>query len=47
MTTAIDAPVFGVETEARLLTEFRRAAADVPAYRVAAGRTRRPRRTGH
>ena len=26
--------MFGVETEARLLTEFRRAAADVPAYRV-------------
>ena len=34
MTAAIDVPVFGVETEARLLTEFRRAAADVPAYRV-------------
>jgi phenylacetate-CoA ligase len=34
MTAALDVPVFGVETEARLLTEFRRAAADVPAYRA-------------
>jgi phenylacetate-CoA ligase len=34
MTAAVDVPVFGVETETRLLTEFRRAAADVPAYRV-------------
>ena len=34
MTTAIDEPVFGTETEARLLIEFRRAAAEVPAYRV-------------
>ena len=28
------APVFGAETEARVLREFRRAAADVPAYRT-------------
>lgn len=34
MTIVLDMPVFGVETEARLLTEFRRAAADVPAYRT-------------
>jgi len=34
MTVELDAPVFGAETETRLLTEFRRAAADVPAYRT-------------
>jgi phenylacetate-coenzyme A ligase PaaK-like adenylate-forming protein len=34
MTAALDVPAFGVETEARVLSEFRRAAADVPAYRV-------------
>jgi phenylacetate-CoA ligase len=34
MTVELEAPVFGAETEARLLTEFRRAAADVPAYRT-------------
>ena len=34
MTAAIDVPVFGIETEVLLLTEFRRAAADVPAYRA-------------
>jgi phenylacetate-CoA ligase len=30
----VQAPVFGSETEVRLLREFRRAAADVPAYRA-------------
>ena len=30
----VDAPVFGADTEVRLLGEFRRAAADVPAYRT-------------
>jgi phenylacetate-CoA ligase len=34
MTAAVDLPVFGAETEARLLTEFGRAAADVPAFRM-------------
>ena len=34
MTVQLISPVFGAETEARLLTEFRRAAADVPAYRI-------------
>jgi phenylacetate-CoA ligase len=34
MTAGFDTSVFGVETETRLLTEFRRAAADVPAYRA-------------
>jgi phenylacetate-CoA ligase len=34
MTAGFDIAVFGVDTETRLLTEFRRAAADVPAYRA-------------
>jgi len=34
MTTELDAPVFGAETETRLLTEFRRATAEVPSYRA-------------
>ena len=31
---AVEAPVFGAETEGRLLSEFRRAAASAPAYRA-------------
>ena len=34
VTVGLDTPVFGIETEARLLTEFRRAASGVPAYRA-------------
>jgi phenylacetate-CoA ligase len=31
---AVEVPVFGADTEARLLSEFRRAAVSVPAYRT-------------